>query len=73
MEQKSIETVLSERTESLMSIDGVVGTGVGSAEGQPCILVFVKKKSSVVMKKIPVELDGWKVIIQEVGKVKALS
>ena len=45
MPEKSIESVLREHTPALMSLPGVVGTAQGECAGQPCIRVFVAKKT----------------------------
>ena len=41
MPEKSIGQVLSEHTDSLLSLPGVVGAGHGVCEEKPCIRVFV--------------------------------
>ncbi|OGP83487.1 MAG: hypothetical protein A2V87_00295 [Deltaproteobacteria bacterium RBG_16_58_17] len=55
-----------------MTIPGVVGTAEGRCEGKPCIKVFVIKKTSDLDEKIPKNLDGYAVIIEETGEIKAL-
>lgn len=67
-----IEQVLMIHSRDLMSIPGVVGTGQGLHEGKPCIKVFVVKKTAGLEKKIPGTLEGYLVIIEETGEVKAL-
>lgn len=46
MSNKPIEEVLKEHSSKLMSIPGVVGTAQSLCEGQPCIKVFVSKKTA---------------------------
>ena len=70
--QKPIEQVLKAHTDDLMSLPGVVGTGQGLCNGQPCIKVFVSKKTAKLEKRIPKNLEGYPVVIQETGKFKAL-
>lgn len=72
MAAKTIAEVLKEHTKSLMSIPGVVGTGQGLCEGNPCIKVFVIKKTPEIEQKIPNLLDGYPVTIEETGPIKAL-
>jgi hypothetical protein len=72
MPQKPIEEVLKEHTNKLMSLPGVVGTAQSLCEGQPCIKVFVSKKTEKLEQKIPKTLEGYPVVIQETGKFKAL-
>ena len=72
MTGKTIKEVLEEHSGKLMSIDGVVGTGQGLCHGQPCIMVFVIKKTPEIKEKIPEVLQGYPVMIEETGKVRAL-
>ena len=72
MAARAIEEVLKEHTKTIMSIPGVVGTGQGLCEGKPCIKVFVIKKTPDLDQKIPKTLDGYPVVIEETGEVKAL-
>ncbi|MEJ2236442.1 MAG: hypothetical protein P8X67_21270 [Syntrophobacterales bacterium] len=72
MPTKTIEEVLKEHTSKLMSIPGVVGTAQSLCEGQPCIKVFVSKKTEKLEQKIPKILEGYPVVIQKTGKFKAL-
>ena len=72
MVQKPIDEVLKEHTNMLMSIPGVVGTAQSVCEGQPCIKVFVSKKTENLERKIPKNIEGYPVVIQETGKFKAL-
>lgn len=72
VQKKPIEQVLKEHTDRLMSIEGVLGTAIGECQQEPCIKVLVEKKTLVMEKRIPSSLEGWKVEIEEVGRVRAL-
>ena len=72
MPAKPIEEVLVEHSKAIMSIPGVVGTGQGLHEGKPCIKVFVIKKSAALDQNIPDSLEGYPVVVEEIGEVKAL-
>jgi hypothetical protein len=61
MQQKKIETVLKEHTDSLMAVPGVVGTAIGECAGKPCIKVYVEKKTPELLKQIPSTIDGYTV------------
>jgi hypothetical protein len=50
----------------------VVGTAQSLCEGQPCIKVYVSKKTEKLERKIPKTLEGYPVVIQKTGKFKAL-
>ena len=73
MTAKTIQEVLGEHTDEWMSIPGVVGTGIGECEGEPCIRIFVVKKTSELMQKIPSEVEGYTVDVHESGKFQALD
>jgi len=72
MTVKTIVEVLKEHTKELMSIPGVVGTGQGLCNGKPCIKVLVIKKTPELAQKIPDNLEGYQVMIEETGEIKAL-
>jgi hypothetical protein len=54
-----------------MDMSGVVGTGQGLCNEGPCIKVFVIKKTQELEEKIPRKIEGYKVQIEETGKVRA--
>jgi hypothetical protein len=70
---RPIEEVLQAHTAHLMSIEGVVGTGLGAVEGEPCILVLVSEETPALKAAIPASIEGYPVRIQEVGDVKPLE
>ncbi len=72
MTVKTIVEVLKEHTEELMSIPGVVGIGQGLCNGKPCIKIFVIEKTPELAQKIPDNLEGYKVMIEETGEIRAL-
>ena len=73
MQQKKIETVLTEHTDSLMALPGVVGTAIAECAGKPCIKVYVEKKTSDLLKQIPSTIEGYTVSVQETGEIRALD
>ena len=73
MQQKTIEAVLKEHTDSLMALPGVVGTAQGQCAGRPCIRVFVVKKTPDLLKQIPSSIGGYTVEVQETGEIRALD
>lgn len=72
MPAKTIEEVLKEHTKELMSVPGVVGTALGLCDDTPCIKVYVAKKTSELDQKIPDILEGYPVMIEETGEIRAL-
>ncbi len=74
MSEKAIEHVLSEHSDSLMALAGVVGTGLGMREGAPCIVVFVEYNRSIeLISQIPSDIEGYPVQVRESGAFRALS
>jgi hypothetical protein len=71
MEGLTIERVLQVHSDSLMAFAGVVGTAIGEHAGKPCIKVYVHKKSTLVDSAIPRLLEGYPVVIEEVGQIHA--
>jgi hypothetical protein len=71
MPSKTIENVLAANMDSLMSIEGVVGVGIGELKGKPCIKVMLDKKTRRLLRRIPKSLDGFPVVIEETGEFKA--
>ena len=72
MPSRTIEDVLKEHTNDLMAISGVVGAGQGLCNGETCIKVFVIKETDELSKKIPHNLEGYPVKIEETGEIRAL-
>ena len=72
-EGTSIEKVLKEYTEHLMGIPGVIGAAIGECNGMPCIKVLAAKKGPELLNKIPPNLDGFPVVIDETGPIRALD
>lgn len=71
--KKTIETVLDQHTDRLMSLPGVVGTAIGECEGKPCIQVLVLEKTPHLSRSIPPSLEGFAVVIVETGEIRALD
>lgn len=72
MTAKTIEQVLEQHTRELMSIPGVVGTAAGLCGRAPCVKVYVMKRTPDLERKIPDTLDGYPVMIEETGEIRAI-
>lgn len=70
--RRTIEEVLRAHTGQLMSLPGVVGTAQGLCSGRPCIKVYVIKKSAELGRMIPDTIEGYPVMEEESGEIKAL-
>ena len=73
MPQKTIEQVLQDHTDSLMSLPGVVGTARGECNGKPCVMVLVVEKTAELLGQIPSTLEGYAVEVDETGEIRALG
>ena len=71
MPSKAFIEVLKEHTNELMSIPGVVGVAQGLCGKKPCIKVFVVEMTLELDKKIPKNLNGYAVSVEEAGEIKA--
>ena len=67
----SIEEAIKEHSEELMSIPGVVGVGQGLCDNNPCIKVYIIKKTPELDKRIPALLEGYEVSIEITGEIRA--
>jgi len=73
MPAKTIEQVLNERTNEWMAIPGVVGVAIGESKGKPCIRIFTSAKPQQLRAKIPPTIEGYPVIIEQTGPIRALN
>ena len=71
MTDTDIRDVLKEHRDELMSVKGVVGTGIGKCGEELCIRVMVTKKTPRLGKSIPSSLGSYRVDIIETGGFKA--
>lgn len=69
----SIAEVLKDRTDWLLSLPGVVGTGIGERDGKPCIRVLVDRNTEELARTIPKTLGGYRVETVETGKIRPLD
>ena len=72
MPQKTIEEVLKESNNWLMSINGVVGTAQALCDRKPWIRVYVLQISAELTRQIPDMIDGHPVVIEEIGEIHLL-
>ena len=71
--KKTAQEVLKENTDRWMAIPGVVGTGIGEYKGQPCIKLLVIEQGEQVKKRIPSQVEGFPVIVEVTGEIRALD
>ena len=73
MQEKPIELVLNEHSSILMELPGVVGIAQGEYNDEPCIKIFIAKKSPELLEQLPELLGGYRVIVEETGEFRALN
>lgn len=65
---RSIEEVQETHSAEWMKIPGVVGTGIGLCDDEPCIKVFVVRRTEEIDEKIPDLVEGYAVRIEVTGE-----
>jgi hypothetical protein len=70
---RPIEQVQQDSSRVWMELTGVVGCGITESRGKSCIVVMVNKKTPVLLKRIGAIAEGYDVIVEETGPVKALE
>jgi hypothetical protein len=71
MAERTIDSVLADHTDHLMTLPDVVGVGVGECAGIPCIKVFAARPSTALQEQLPDSLEGYLVEIEVTGEFKA--
>ncbi len=71
METEAIRQVLARQRDVLMRRPGAVGVGIGQRDGKPAIVFMVKKKTSETLADLPREIEGYALLVEEVGEVVA--
>lgn len=71
--RRSIDSVLADHTDELLSLPGLVGAGIGRRDGAPCLKVYVQQHSESLDEAVPTTLEGYEVIVEEIGPVRALD
>lgn len=67
----TIEQVQKKYQDQIMELPGVVGIGIGAVDSQKVIKVLVIKKTKKLDQKIPKSLEGYSVLIEETGEIRA--
>jgi hypothetical protein len=72
---KHINEVLAAHQAELMRIPGVVGVFVGLAEDEKteCIKVMLKAADAAAEGRIPMTLEGYRVIAEVTGEIRPLK
>ena len=63
----NIEAVKRRHEAWLMSLPNVVGVGIGECDAEPCIKLYVQQKTPDLEGRIPEQLEGFKIDIDDSG------
>jgi hypothetical protein len=70
---KDINEVIRVYSDSLLAIPGVVGLyRTLDDDGRTCLKVMVNQKSAELEKRIPQQIEGYPVIIEETGEIRPM-
>ncbi|MGD8784051.1 MAG: hypothetical protein PVF28_03645 [Thioalkalispiraceae bacterium] len=68
----SIQTVKQRHNDELMAIEGVIAVGIGQApDGSSAIIITMEEGQQQAASQLPKTLEGYPVIIQYSGKIRA--
>ena len=71
MSSLSIQDVKKQHEDMLMKIPDVSGVGLGIENDEHVIVVLVSKKSKRTIKRIPLQLEGFRIVLRETGPIRA--
>jgi len=57
----------------LIDLPGVTAVGVGEADGNPCLRVWVTALTDKLRAAIPPDVAGFRVLVEESGPIEALE
>jgi hypothetical protein len=69
----SMSDIQAKYTDSLMTIPGVEGIGIGKSGQEDCFIIYISRITKENRKKIPAKLDGYPVKIEKTGKFKPMN
>jgi len=70
---RDINVVLAAHDKELLAIADVVGVYAGTDSQTPCLRVMLARKNPESERKIPRMIDGYPVVIQVTGTIRALD
>ena len=69
--KRSIDEVLANYRDSLMTLPGVVGTAISLCErGERCIKVLLDDASPETLSRIPTRIEGYRVVTEVSGTIR---
>jgi hypothetical protein len=70
---KSIDEVLEDHNEELLSIEGVIGTGITGEEERTVILVIVERRDDAILAEIPPQIEGYPIVIIDAEQIREMT
>ncbi len=67
----TMDQAVDTHQERLMDIPGVSGIGIGDRNGAPVIVIMVRRLTPELRARLPRELEGHPVILEESGEIIA--
>lgn len=64
---RTIQEVQEAHTAEWMAVPGVVGTGIGRCDDEPCILVYAERMTEEIGERIPDRVEGYRVRVEVSG------
>lgn len=72
-DQPPLSAVLESHKSQWMNTSGVIGVGEGRKDGKPAIMILVDTLTPELRSSLPETVEGYSVIIEETGTVRALD
>jgi hypothetical protein len=71
LESTAIGEAMDRHGASLLSIEGVVGLGIASRDGEPVIVVYLENRTPELEERLPAELEGFRIVTEVTGPIEA--
>lgn len=69
----SVHEVLERHRDAWMETRGVIGTGVGRCDGDPCLVIYLRALTDELEAELPDCVEGYPVRLEETGTVTPRS
>lgn len=64
-----IHEVMARHRDAWMERSDVVGTGIGRCEGEPCVVIYLRRRTEEAEDALPDCVEGYVVRLEETGRV----